>query len=440
MKYHFIGIGGVGMSALARILREKGHEVTGSDIAKSYVTKGLEEIGIQIFYKQVKENISKDQIVIYSTAIKPSNPEWLVAKENVKMHRSELLEKLMTEKKALLVVGAHGKTTTTSLLSYIFETAKCDPSFVIGGFSESLNNRNGRCGGGDYFIAEGDESDGSFLRANPEGAIITNVDFDHLDFWKSKRALLEAYQKFIKKIKRKELLFYFHEDPFLTLWKTEGVSYGFDAKADLRATNLRYSKGKQFFTIDFHGITFLDVELNLLGKHNVLNGLACFGMAYSLGIEEDAIRLALAAFRGVKRRLEWKGNLNGAYIYDDYAHHPEEIEATLAALRQAFKDQKRIAVFQPHRYTRLKDFMSQFANAKVWKDSDELIVTDIFSAGEEKIEGVTIEIFLKRLDKKFTYVPRDKLTDFLRSKIEPNDLIVTLGAGDITKVSAELVI
>jgi UDP-N-acetylmuramate--alanine ligase len=161
-------------------------------------------------------------------------------------------------------------------------------------------------------------------------------------------------------------------------------------------------------------------------------------MAYSLGIQEEKIRLALATFKGVKRRLEWKGNVNGADIYDDYAHHPEEIEATLAALRQAFKDLRRIAVFQPHRYTRLKDLMAQFANAKVWKDSDELIVTDIFSAGEDKIEGVTIEVFLKQLEKKFTYVPRDKLTDFLRKKIQANDLVVTLGAGDITKVSAEL--
>jgi UDP-N-acetylmuramate--alanine ligase len=438
MKYHFIGIGGVGMSALARIMREKGHEVSGSDVAKSYVTKDLEEIGIDIFYEQVKENITKDQIVVYSTAIKPSNPEWIAARENVKMHRSELLEELLAEKNALLVVGAHGKTTTTSLLSHIFETASFDPSFVIGGFSDSLHLANGRCGKGDYFIAEGDESDGSFLRANPFGAIITNVDFDHLDFWKSEDALLEAYQKFIKQVKRKELLFYFHEDHFLTLWKTEGISYGFDENADLRASNIRFSKGRQFFTIGFQGKTFDDVQLNLLGRHNVLNAIACFGMAYSLGIQEEKIRLALATFKGVKRRLEWKGNVNGADIYDDYAHHPEEIEATLAALRQAFKDLRRIAVFQPHRYTRLKDLMAQFANAKVWKDSDELIVTDIFSAGEDKIEGVTIEVFLKQLEKKFTYVPRDKLTDFLRKKIQANDLVVTLGAGDITKVSAEL--
>jgi UDP-N-acetylmuramate--alanine ligase len=193
MKYHFIGIGGVGMSALARILHEKGYKVSGSDLSKTYVTKELEEIGIHVFYNQVKENISTDQIIVYSTAIKPSNPEWLAAEKNVKMHRSELLEELLSEKKAILVVGAHGKTTTTTLFTYILKEGGSDPSFVIGGFSESLERKNGKLGAGNYFIAEGDESDGSFLRADPEGAIVTNVDFDHLDFWKSEEALLEAY-------------------------------------------------------------------------------------------------------------------------------------------------------------------------------------------------------------------------------------------------------
>lgn len=439
MRYHFIGIGGVGMSALARILHEKGHQVSGSDVSKSYVTKELEEIGIEVFYTQEKENIFPDQIVIYSTAIKPSNPEWIAAHGNRKMHRSELLEELLSEKKAILVVGAHGKTTTTSLLSYILKEGEFKPSFVIGGFSESLERKNGELGRGSYFVAEGDESDGSFLRADPEGAIITNVDFDHLDFWKSEGALLEAYQKFIEGVKRRDLLFYFCEDPFLSSWKVSGISYGFSQNAGLKASNLRFANGKNYFTIDFQGKTYVDIELNLLGKHNVLNALACFGMALSLGVKEEAIRRALASFKGVKRRLEWKGSLNGAPIYDDYAHHPEEIEATLSALKEAFEDQRKIAVFQPHRYTRLKDLMKEFANAKVWKDSDELIVTDIFSAGEEKIEGVTIEAFLEKLEKKSTYVPREKLVDYLRSKITLGDLVVTLGAGDITKVSSELI-
>jgi UDP-N-acetylmuramate--alanine ligase len=440
MKYHFIGIGGVGMSALARILHEKGYKVSGSDLSKTYVTKELEEIGIHVFYNQVKENISTDQIIVYSTAIKPSNPEWLAAEKNVKMHRSELLEELLSEKKAILVVGAHGKTTTTTLFTYILKEGGSDPSFVIGGFSESLERKNGKLGAGNYFIAEGDESDGSFLRADPEGAIVTNVDFDHLDFWKSEEALLEAYQTFIKRIKRRDLLFYYCEDPFLSSWKVSGVSYGFSQKADLRASNLRFRGGKQYFTIDFQGKTYIDIEINLLGRHNVLNGLACFGMAISLGVKEDVIRIALSSFKGVKRRLEWKGCLNGAYIYDDYAHHPEEIEATLSALKQAFNNERKIAVFQPHRYTRLKDLMNEFATKKIWKDSDELIVTDIYSAGEEKIEGVTIEAFLEKLEKKATYVPREKIVHFLQNRISSGDLVVTLGAGDITTVSSELIV
>ena len=426
MKYHFIGIGGVGMSALARIMLQKGYTVTGSDSKESYVTKALEKAGAKISYVHRKENIESGSVVVYSSAIKKDNPEWV----SPMLHRSDLLQQLLDEKKAILIVGAHGKTTSTSLLAHISKSR--DPSFVVGGFSPSLGDVNGYIGRGEYFIAEGDESDGSFLKATPAGAIITNVDFDHLDYWKTKEALLASYQRFIAGVPN--LLFYRYEDPYLSQWKVKGISFGESDKADLQVKDVH----SQMFTIVFQGKTYSDIKLSLLGRHNVFNAAGCFGMAMALGMSEEKIREGLISFKGVKRRLELKGTLRGALIYDDYAHHPKEIEATLAAIKGTFQDRRKVAVFQPHRYTRLKDLMDDFANA--WKDADELIVTDIYSAGESTIEGVSIEAFLKKVKRnKVTYIARDELVEFLQSNIASNDVVVTLGAGDITKVGSDLV-
>ena len=438
MKVHFIGIGGVGMSALARIMIARGHEVSGSDSRESDVTDSLKKLGAQVICGHKKENIQPDQIVVYSTAIKEDNLEWIAAKNNKCMHRSEHLKELLDEKKALLVVGAHGKTTTASLLSYIFELGGGDPSYVIGGYSKSLDYLNGKFGNGDFFIAEGDESDGSFLRANPFGAIITNVDYDHLDYWGGKNALLTAYQEFIRGVRKRDLLFYLFDDQHMSSWNMNGVSFGFDEKADLWASNITIFNGKQVFSIRFKGRVFEDVELNLLGSHNVLNALACFGMAYSLGVSEVDIRKAFLTFKGVSRRLEWKVKFNGADIYDDYAHHPEEIRATLNALSGAFQGRRKVAIFQPHRFTRIKDLMDEFAHINVWNACDELIVTDIYSAGETEIPGITIHAFLKKLSKRATYVPRGEISRFLQVKIKENDVVITLGAGDITNIAHEI--
>jgi UDP-N-acetylmuramate--alanine ligase len=303
---------------------------------------------------------------------------------------------------------------------------------VIGGFSSSLDNVNGHAGTGKFFIAEGDESDGSFLRASPKGAIITNVDFDHLDYWETEGALLTAYQQFIVGVRESDLLFYRHEDRFLSQWRVKGVSFGESDKAALQVKNIR----DRMFDVEFQGRKYRNIGLSLLGRHNIFNAAGCLGMAIALGVSEEVIRERLVSFKGVKRRLEWKGNLNGAAVYDDYAHHPEEIEATLAALKSAFGKRRIVAVFQPHRYTRFRDFMEAFT--KAWKDADELIVTDIYGAGEVAIEGLMIERFLKQV--KACYSRRDELVEFVKSKVLPGDVVVTLGAGDITKVSGELVV
>lgn len=425
--YHFIGIGGVGMSALAEILIQKGERVSGSDTKESLVTQNLAKKGAKITYPQRSGVLTGDEIVIYSTAIKETNPEWVEAKEKHCrcLHRSELLEKLLSEKDAFIIAGAHGKTTTTSLLTHTLTLAGLDPSYVIGGFSPSLPT-NGHNGVGDFFVAEGDESDGSFLRTTPRGAILTNVDYDHLDYWKSKEALEDAYKSFIAKIKDPKLFFYHGEDPLLSLWNLQGTPYGLSKDYPLHALGS---------TIFYKGEVAQDMVLQIPGKHNLLNALGVFGLAKELGVSTEMIRKSFATFQGVKRRMEWKGEVKGALIYDDYAHHPKEIVATLAALKDRIPHRRLVAVFQPHRYTRLHDFMDEFAEA--FKDESCLILTEVYSAGEERVEGL-VENLLAKLPKTTKYVVRTELTSFIKNFMERGDLVVTLGAGDITHVSTEL--
>lgn len=439
MSYHFIGIGGVGMSALAHILLQKGLKVTGSDSKASSVTAELEKRGARIFYQQKRGNVQKGQTIIYSTAIPATNEEWIDANEKgcKLLHRSELLEELMQEKKAVVIAGSHGKTTTTTLLSYVLDVCKLEPSYVIGGFSPSLP-ANGKWGKGEYFIAEGDESDGSFLRTQPYGAILTNIDFDHLAYWKTKEALLDAFRKFIQSVEDPNLFFYCADDPFLTSWKVKGVGYGVSSNAALRATAPRFEQGKSHFDIHFQGRIYKNVTLNLMGAHNILNSLPVFGMSLLLGGKEELIRQGLLHFRGVKRRLERKGERSGAIIYDDYAHHPKEIEETLKALKKAYNGRRIVAVFQPHRYTRMQELMKEFAD--VLSGTSDLFITDIYSAGEKTIEGITTSALLAKLQgkKDMEYVPREHLTKRLKESIREGDVVVTLGAGDVTQVSDEI--
>lgn len=439
MSYHFIGIGGVGMSALARILLQKGIKVTGSDEKESTVLQDLRKEGALINTPQKRGSVQPGQIVVYSTAILETNEEWIDAKEKrcKFLHRSELLEELLSEKKALVIAGSHGKTTTTTLLSYVLEVCGIEPSYVIGGFSPSLPS-NGKKGRGEYFVVEGDESDGSFLRTNPFGAILTNIDFDHLAYWKTKEALLSAFRKFILSVQNQDLFFYYADDPFLSSWQPKGVGYGLSTKCVLRANDLRFFNGKSHFDIHFKGHTFKDISLNLMGIHNVLNSLPIFGLAILLGGKEEKIREALSTFRGVKRRLEFKGERSGALIYDDYAHHPKEIEETLKALRTTYKEERIIPVFQPHRYTRMQELMDEFS--EVLLRTGNLIVTDIYGAGERQIEGITIEALLAKLQSKqdMKYIPRQNITSKLLEMLKKGDVVVTLGAGDITQVSDEL--
>jgi len=437
--YHFIGIAGVGMSALAHVLLQKGLKVSGSDIQKNSIIEQLCKRGAEIFYSQKRENIKKDQIVVYSTAILEKNPEIIQARKLgcQLLHRSELLQKLLTEKKAIIVAGSHGKTTTSALLSYVLSKSLLDPSYIVGGFSPSLET-NGRWGKGEVFVAEGDESDGSFLKSSPFGAILTNIDFDHICYWKTKQALLEGFNKFINSIENQDLFVYNGDDLYLSKLSTKGISFGFSSNVKIRAKNIRYQKQKVYFDVDFKGKVYCDIVSPLLGEHNVLNALSVFAMAILLGLDGETIRQAFNTFKGVNRRLEYKGNKDQIVIFDDYAHHPNEIKEVLQTLEKV-KDKKRlVVVFQPHRYSRTLELFDDFI--KIFQTIDHLVLTDIYSAGEDPIDGITSEALLEKLsrNKNIQYIPRKQLTQSLLEYLKPNDLVITLGAGDITQVSDQL--
>ncbi len=439
--YHFIGIGGIGMSALAKILLQKGVTVTGSDVAASHVTDQLQDMGAQVFIGHRSDNISQPSTVIYSTAVSEENPEVKQAKRQGMefLHRSELLHHLMEGHSPLLVTGTHGKTTTSSLLAHLLVFAGLDPSFAVGGVISGLN-ANGGHGAGNYFVAEADESDGSFLQYAPFGAIITNVDNDHLDYWKTLERMIEGFKTFIDGVQSPKHLLWCGDDEILQSLKPQGLSYGFDEKNDLYIENFRQDKWKNIFDIRFEGTEYTEIEIPLIGGHNVLNAAAVFGMGIKIQIPEDKIRSAFTHFKGVSRRAELKGEQNGIAVFDDYGHHPTEIFATLRAFKQAIGHRKLIVAFQPHRYTRTRDCMSEFGPA--FEPADEVILTDIYSAGEPPIEGITGEALFTKIKESSSvdirYVQRDKLAQFLSSSLRPEDVFVTMGAGDITKVGPEV--
>ncbi|MBY0528868.1 MAG: UDP-N-acetylmuramate--L-alanine ligase [Rhabdochlamydiaceae bacterium] len=440
-KYHFIGIGGIGMSALARILLQRGKIVSGSDLAPSYVTDQLKAEGAIISFGHSENAVNDSPIVVYSTAVNDQNPEIKIAKENGwdLIHRSDLLFDLMEGYAPLLVTGTHGKTTTSSLLAHVLSQSNLNPSFAIGGIVRSLG-ANGGNGKGPYFVAEADESDGSFLKYRPFGAIITNIDNDHLDYWKTEEALIEGYHHFANRVTSNEHLIWCGDDEKLRSLNLKGVSYGFEEDNDICVANYQQIGWKNVFDLTFKGKEYPGIEVSLIGGHNVLNAAAVFGLGMLLNVSEDKLRSALASFQGVNRRMEKKGEAREIAIYDDYAHHPAEIFATLHAVKYAISHRRLVVVFQPHRYTRTHDCFAEFGPA--FEPSNLLIVTDIFAAGEEPIAGVTTEALIAKIGDSSSvhlcYLPRKALAENLIPLLQPQDVVVTMGAGDITKLGTEL--
>ncbi len=440
-KYHFIGIGGIGMSALARILLQRGMKVSGSDLAPSVITDQLISQGADISFGHSESAIQDAPRVIYSTAVNDQNPEFQIAKKNGfdLIHRSDLLRELMEGYAPLLVTGTHGKTTTSSLLAHVLCATHLCPAFAIGGIVCSLGV-NGGNGTGPYFVAEADESDGSFLKYRPFGAIITNIDNDHLDYWKTTDALIAGYRQFAQLVTSPEHLLWCGDDDELRKLELKGMSYGFDDDNDLFIENYQQVGWKNVFDLNVRGQSFTGIEIPQIGGHNVLNAAAVFGMGLLLNIPEDRLRAAFLSFRGVNRRMDKKGEINDILIYDDYAHHPAEIFATLHAMKHAIGHRRLVVAFQPHRFTRTRDCMAEFGPA--FEPASVVLLTDIYAAGESSLEGVTTEALYTKISDSSSvelhYVPRSDCLEFAAQFLRPQDVFITMGAGDITKLGPEL--
>lgn len=439
--YHFIGIGGIGMSGLARLLLSRNITVTGSDVAFNSVISELIEAGAIIHQGHSSENVTRDARVIFTSDISQDNSEYQAA---IKMkcdllHRADLLSELVNEGRSLAVAGTHGKTTTSSLLATVLEGAGKDPSFAIGGILPAFRS-NARFGKGEYFVFESDESDRSFLKFHPFGAIVTNIDNDHLSHYEGSVAILvESFKLFISQVASPQHLFWCRDDGHLAQMHPPGQSYGFHSKSEWRILSYKQEGFKLFFDLEHCGKMYSEIELALVGRHNALNAAGVFGLSMTLGVPEESIRQSFKTFHGVLRRCENKGSCHGVNFYDDYAHHPTEIQTTLQGFRHAIGDKRLIAVFQPHRYSRTQECLDAFGI--IFNAADELILTDIYAAGEVPIPHVTHMLIQQEVEKHgeipCRYVPRSALSHYLSQFVEPQDVVVTLGAGDITKLSSE---
>lgn len=432
--YHLIGIGGIGMSALARILVQQGHQVQGTDQKDSALIQELKRENILVHIGHLASYVDGAEIVAYSSDIPQNHPEILRAKDLSKplLHRSELLNFCMQRQKPLLVTGTHGKTTTTSLLSHVLVKAHLDPSFVIGGVL--LDSRtNAYFGKGEFFVAEADESDGSFLKTKSFGAIVTNLENDHLSYWKTPDALDRGFNQFFLAVQNPAHLFWCQDDPRLSSLNPPGLSYGFSQNASARLQNFSQTEKGIVFDLFFQNYLYKGIEVSLFGKHNALNAAAVFCLALSLQAKEPLIREALQTFKGVHRRLEWKKEVKTIQLFDDYGHHPTEIQATLSALRQKISSKRLVVVFQPHRYTRVQELLEEFCLC--FNDADLVILTDIYSAGEKPIENLfstLLHHLQKHLGPKLHFLSKHNLEQEAAKLLAPNDVLLTIGAGDIT--------
>ncbi|MGM0365762.1 MAG: UDP-N-acetylmuramate--L-alanine ligase [Actinomycetota bacterium] len=444
-KYFLIGIGGAGMSAIALVLKGMDNEVAGSDIKKSRYTAILENEGIEVFAGHHPSNLGDSEVVVYSAAIPHDNVELAEARERgLKiMGRSDILAQILNSKKGIAISGTHGKTTTTSMVSLLLRGLGLDPTIIIGGELNELGS-NARCGQSEYVVAEACESDGSFLKYKPFISVITNIEDDHMDYYKDYGNLEKSFLKFMENTDSNGSVIINGDEVDLTASTgKKQLRYGFGAGNDLYARDISYANFGSTYTLVVKGgkDKELRVRLNVPGKHNVKNSLAALSVCYCLGLDmEKAVEL-MQFFTGVKRRFEKKGEKRGALIFDDYAHHPSEVRATLTAAAQEKKNRV-ITVFQPHRYSRLSNLLGKFGNC--FSESDVLIVTDVYGAGEHPLPGINGKAIIDELaeegfDKRLIYIPKlNDVSRYLEFNIKKDDMVLLMGAGDITRVTEEL--
>ncbi len=439
------------MSGIAEVLHNLGYEVTGSDMRESDTTDRLRGLGVKVYIGHKAENINGAHVVVISSAVSERNSEVFAAKEkNIPViPRAEMLAELGRLKYGILVAGAHGKTTTTSLISTILGHAGLDPTVVIGGRLAATGS-NARLGKGDFIIAEADESDGSFLKLSPTIAVVTNIDREHMDFFKDMEMLKNAFLSFINKVPFYGMSILCTENELirelLPRVHRKYVTYGFSPEADVFATGLKKGFMSVAFDVTCKGRDLGNFSIPMPGSHSVLNSLASIAVSMELKISVEHIREALKGFRGIQRRFELKGESRGVKVFDDYGHHPAEIRATLRAAKESLtasgQGQGRLVVlFQPHRYTRTRDLLKEFGTS--FSDADTLFVMDIYPAGEKPIGGVSSEAVLQAIKdnghKDAIYIPdRGAVIPALIPKLKTGDLFFTIGAGDVWKVGEEV--
>ncbi len=445
-RIHFIGIGGSGMSGIAEVLINEGYEVTGSDQVRSNVTEHLETIGARISYKHEAKNVDGCQVVVTSTAVKPDNVEVQSARKQTipVIRRAEMLAELMRMKQGIAIAGTHGKTTTTSLVATVLAGGNLDPTVIIGGKLKSAGS-HAKMGQSEFLVAEADESDGSFLKLTPTIAVVTTLDEEHMDFYKSLDNMKEAFLTFLNKIP-------FYGTSVLCLDETNiqsliprlekrFITYGLVSQGDYTARNIRVQGLDAQFDVFYRGDELGTIHSVAPGKHNVLNTLAAVAVGMELNLTFDTIAKSLKQFTGVQRRFEVHHNTESLVVVDDYGHHPVEIQATLKTAKDVWPDRRLVVVFQPHRYSRTQTQMEHFWSS--FNDSDYLIINDIFPAGEEPIEGIhsrgIVDGVRKFGHKNSKYMATLKETlKLLPQILQPGDVLMTLGAGNVWELGRDL--
>ncbi|MBX7060373.1 MAG: UDP-N-acetylmuramate--L-alanine ligase [Pyrinomonadaceae bacterium] len=449
-KIHFVGIGGIGMSGIAEVLLNLGFSVSGSDLRRGPNTERLiETFNLRFFEGHSAENIGDAQVVVYSSAVKDDNPEIVAARELgiPVIPRAEMLAELMVLKPyAVAVSGTHGKTTTTSMVATVLGHAGIDPTAVVGGIVEKLGS-NAAVGSSEWFVTEADESDRSFLMLYPTIAVVTNIDKEHMESYRGMEDVVQCFTDFVNKVPFFGAAIICLDDPNVQLIiphiKRRRVTYGLTAQADISAHDIKYDSefGSRFNV--WRGDNVLgELHLPVPGKHNVYNALAATAVALEMDIPFEKVVEAFAAFKNANRRFQFKGEVNGITVVDDYGHHPTEILATLGAAKNAATGRRTVVIFQPHRYSRTSELMDDFVVA--FNNADVLFVLDIYAASEPPIEGITAEVLTENIKrfghKNVTYIGDiDKAADRVVPELLPGDLVITLGAGTVTRLSDEIV-
>ena len=443
-RVHFVGIGGIGMSGIAEVLLNMGYQVSGSDLKPGEATERLVRLGGRVFAGHSPSNIEGAQVVVHSTAVPPDNPELAAARELglPVIGRADMLAELMRMKYGVAVGGAHGKTTTTSMIAAVLARGGLDPTIVVGGRLHALGS-NAKLGHGQFLVAEADESDGSFLRLSPAVAVITNIDHEHLDHYRDFDAVLQAFVYFANRVPFYGVAVLCADDPqvrkIVPRVTKRTLFYGTLPETDVRAEEIRLLPHGARFTVRAFSREAGEVEIHSPGRHNVLNALAAVAVGLELGVGFGHIAEALGAFRGVSRRFETRGEAGGVRVVDDYGHHPTEIRATLAAARGLGR--RVLVVFQPHRFSRTASLREEFATA--WKDADRVWMLDIYAAGEAPLPGVTTHAIVER-----AHAAGARHVEYAASaaaaaaaaagEARAGDLVLTLGAGDVGKLADEI--